>query len=150
MSTQLYDCIDKGFATRILPDEAGTACLGCNNLFSENDKVYMMNKKNGTTIMCSSLDCFKKQGGDIDEYQITTIVARKPKIIKVQKQTQSTSKDKIISEYYRLHEIEDTLLQVEQNQEFSTNGSKLGMYMKMIDDNTKDNICKNCSHTIDV
>ena len=141
MSTQIVHCIDKGFATRILPDEAGTTCLGCNNLFSENDKVYMMNKKNGTTIMCSSLYCFKKQGGDIDDYQQTTIISRKSK---VSKQTQSVTQrvvskdkiiDKIIGEYHRLHEIEDTLLEVEQNQEFSTNGSKLGMYMKMIDDN---------------
>ncbi len=142
MSTQLYDCIDTGFATRILSSEAGTTCLGCNNLFSEKDKVYMMNKKNGTTIMCSSLDCFEKQGGRIDEYQITTIVARKSKVIipNVQPQNKDFTA-KVIAQYNRINQIETILLQ-NYPSEFKdvSQRAKLGMYMKMIDDNIKDDV----------
>lgn len=137
MSTQLYDCIDTGFATRILSDEAGITCLGCNNLFSEKDKVYMMNKKNGTTIMCSSLACFEKQGGSIDEYQITTIVARKPKVITSNVQPQN--KDftaQVINRYNRINQIETILLKNYPSEfEDISQRAKLGMYMKMIDDN---------------
>ena len=77
MSSQIWDTVDVGYATRILENEVNEECLGCGNKFALKEKVYMMHKKNGTTIYCTSLECFKKQGGHIDEYQITTVISRK-------------------------------------------------------------------------
>lgn len=77
MSNQIQETKNVGYATRVTSQEAGEACLGCGNKFSTHEKVYRMHKENGTTIQCSSVQCFEKQGGKIDEYQINTIIPPK-------------------------------------------------------------------------
>lgn len=80
MTQQIHETKNVGYATRITPEEANQACLGCANKFSTGEKVYRMHKDNGTTVQCSSMKCFEKQGGKIDEYQINTIVSPKKSI----------------------------------------------------------------------
>lgn len=142
MSSQTWEIIGKGFATRVLHKEAGSSCVECNNIFSENEKIYMMKNSDNTYIMCSSMLCFVKQGGKIDEYQTNTIISRKSIEEKPQSipakldgiKPDSTIKGKVVNVYHYLHEIEDTLLEEERNKEFSTNGSKLGLYIKMAEE----------------
>lgn len=143
MSKQIYKN-EKGFATHVLSSEVGIACVECGNLFSKTDVLYIMNTSNGGIVQCSSKLCFEVQGGIIDEYQVNTIISRKNIVIPNSTKSdsivqsiipQSTGlKGKVIDVNHYLHEIENTLLEEEQNQEFSTNGSKLGMYIKMVEE----------------
>lgn len=79
MSQTLHDSVEKGYATRIADYENGEECVSCKNIFSTDEKVYRINKKDDTIIQCTSLLCFREQGGEIDEYQINTIIGSKKK-----------------------------------------------------------------------
>jgi len=134
MSDIIHDSIERGYATRIAEYENGQACITCNNVFSTGDKVYRINKEDGTTIQCTSMFCFKKQGGEISEYQINTVIAPKPKSTIPTKQDVDFE-NKVIEQYHRIHGIEGILRRNFKDVFENDNPAKLGMYMKMIDDN---------------
>lgn len=131
MALQIWEQKEKGYATRIVAAEAGKECQGCQNLFSVGEKVYMMHKENGTTIMCTSQSCFVKQGGVIDEYQVNTTVTRKIKPVVQKHEQQSNFQAEIVKNYREVSEIEKIL--IGENPDFKTNVQKLGMYIKVID-----------------
>ncbi len=142
MKSEIIDIENKGYVTRILPDEVDEVCVGCGQKFTLEQKVFRMKKENGMIVQCSKLTCFNRQGGIIDEYQINTVISRKP-VMKPKTKQNMDFRDHVISQYDKLHNIEDILLDIEKNKEFSSNGQKLGMYMKMIDDSLKQSISDN-------
>lgn len=138
MSQLLHDSIEKGFATRITNNEKGQECVSCKNIFSTGDKVYRINKTNGTTIQCTSLHCFREQGGKIDEYQINTVIGPKPQdLITAPSKQDADFESKVIQQYHHIHGIEEILWKNFKGAFEGENPAKLGMYMKMIDDNLK-------------
>ena len=139
MSQTLHDSIEKGYATRIADYESGQQCVSCENLFSVGEKIYRINKTDDTIIQCTSLLCFREQGGEIDEYQINTIIGSKPQLTTQTKSATPTKQDvdfesKVIQQYHRIHGIEEILLKNFKVAFEGENPAKLGMYMKMIDD----------------
>ncbi len=128
---QLWDQIDVGYATRIAKHEAGTACNNCANKFSTNEKVYRMHCKDGQIIQCTSLACFKDQGGKIDEYQINTVIAPKPADVKTVT-PHNPGDDKILEICDATYHIEKLLSEKRPNIFAGTHDSKLGMYVKIV------------------
>ena len=151
MSVQLWETINVGYVTYVLENEINQACLGCANKLTRGQKIFIMHKENGTTIMCSNQTCFEKQGGYIDEYQTNTIITRKGT---TRKGTTTNDKptsihspdadfeDRVMIEFYRIDKIQNILLE-NVGKKFDGNPAKLGMYMKMIDDGMQ----KNKNHT---
>jgi len=141
MSQTLHDSIENGYAARIAEYENGQECTSCKNIFSTGEKVYRINKKDDTIIQCTSLHCFREQGGEIDEYQINTVIGPKSQDTSIVPAKQDADfESKVIEQYHRIHEIEEILLKKFKVTFEGENPSKLGMYMKMIEDNLKKNV----------
>lgn len=144
MSQTLHDSIEKGFATRIASHENGQECTSCKNIFSTGEKVYRINKKDNTTIQCTSLHCFREQGGKIDEYQINTVIGPKPQGTSIVSSVASSTapitpdaeyESKVMKEFYNIHGIGEILLKNVKSVFDDEDPDKLYTYMKMIDHN---------------
>ena len=56
-----------GFKKAASAQQANYACRICNEKFTEEKEIYMQKKDDGTWFSCHNFECFKSQGGTVEE-----------------------------------------------------------------------------------
>lgn len=56
-----------GFKKPASAQQANYSCSKCGEKFTEGKKIFMQKKDDGTWFSCHNLECFKSQGGTVEE-----------------------------------------------------------------------------------